>query len=336
LIKIIIMATRSFSLLLLVSFFQLSALWAQPVPKTVIAEHFTNTYCSVCAFSNPPLYNNLSNYPQVLHIAYHPSSPYAACPLSMHNVSENNARTNFYGIFGATPRLIVQGNLVSGGFANPAIYTSVLGQTTSFSMSATLMPLGADSFVTRVVIKKEDTSSLTDLQLYGALVEDTLFFTAANGETRSYDVFRKAVWGSTSLSITAPVAVGDSVVFTQATAVNTVWIRSRVYAIVMLQDAGKEMIQAARSSNAPSTAAATFMEAGKNVIAYPNPANDRIWLKGADSVFPIKYSLYEATGRQIQNAVLEQKQSYIDIAALPAGVYTLVLDNGTTTKIHKR
>jgi len=330
------MASRSFCFLLVLSFISFPSLRAQPVSKTVIAEHFTNTYCSVCAFNNPPLYNNLNNHPQVLHIAYHPSSPYAACPLSMHNVPENNARTNFYGIFGATPRLIVQGNLVSGGFANPAIYTSVLGQTTSFSMSATLMPLGADSFVTRVVIKKEDTSSLTNLQLYGALVEDTLFFTAANGETRSYDVFRRALWGSTSLSITAPVAVGDSVVFTQQTAVNTVWLRSRMYAIVMLQDAGKEMIQAARSSNAPSTTAATLMEAGKSVTAYPNPATDRVLLKGVDTVFPIKYSLYEVTGRQIQNAVLEQKQSYIDLSALPAGIYHLMLDNGVSTKIQKR
>ena len=330
------MSSKAFYLFVAISLFTFSSVLAQPVAKRVIAEHFTNTYCSVCAFSNPPLYNNLNNHPDVLHIAYHPSSPYVACPLSMHNVTENNARTNFYGVFGATPRLIIQGVLVTGGgFANPALFTSVLGQTTPFGVTVTLMPQGADSVITRVVVKKHDTSSLTNLQLYGALAEDTLFFTAANGEPRSYDVFRKAVWGSTSLSITAPVAVGDSVVFTRTTAVNAVWVRSRMYALVMLQDDDKNMIQAARSANLPSAAATPQMPTTGNVTAFPNPANDKIWVKAADSVFPLTYSLYEPTGRQIQHAVLEQTQSYIDIAALPKGLYTLKLSNGAAFQVLK-
>lgn len=310
---------------------------AQPVHRTVVAEHYTNTYCSICASRNPGLYTNLRNHPQVLHIAYHPSAPYAACPLSMHNVSENNARTNYYGIFGGTPRLVIQGDVISStaNYADAALYTSVLGQTTPFSLRVSLMPQGADSIVTRVVVKKEDASSLTSLQLYGALVEDTLFFAAANGESRSYDVFRKAIWGSTSLSITAPTAVGDSVVFTRSSAVNAVWLRSRMYALVMLQDADKNMVQAARSTNLPSAAATPQMTMNGNLTAFPNPANDKIWVKAADSVFPLTYTLYEATGRQIQHAVLEQSQSYIDIAALPKGVYTLKLSNGAAFQVLK-
>jgi hypothetical protein len=197
------------------------------------------------------------------------------------------------------------------------------------------MPQGADSIITRVVVKKEDASSLTTLQLYGALVEDTLFFAAANGESRSYDVFRKAVWGTTSLSITAPAAVGDSVVFTRTSAVNAVWLRSRMYAVVMLQDNDKNMVQATRSANLPTAAATPLMPMTGNVTAFPNPANDKIWVKAADSVFPLSYTLYEATGRQIQHAVLEQTQSYIDIAALPMGVYTLKLSNGTAFQVLK-
>ncbi len=310
---------------------------AQPVPKTVVAEHYTNTYCSICASRNPGLYTNLGNHPQVLHIAYHPSAPYAACPLSMHNVSENNARTNYYGIFGGTPRLVIQGSVISASanYADAALYTSVLGQTTPFSLNVSLLPLGADSIITRVVVKKEDASALASLQVYGSLVEDTLFFAAANGESRSYDVFRKAVWGSTSLSITAPAAVGDSVVFTRTTAVNAVWVRSRMYAIVMLQDDDKNMIQAARSANLPSAAATPQMTKAANVTAFPNPANDKIWVQGSDSVFPLTYTIYEATGRQIQQAVLEQKQSYIDIAALPKGLYTLKISNGAAFQVLK-
>jgi hypothetical protein len=331
------MNTKRFYQLLVMVLGITTAMQAQPVPRTVVAEHYTNTYCSVCAARNPGLYTNLRNHPQVLHIAYHPSAPYAACPLSMHNVSENNARTNYYGIFGGTPRLVIQGDVItsSANYADAALFTSVLGQTTPFSLKVSLVPQGADSIITRVVVKKEDASALTSLQLYGALVEDTLFFAAANGESRSYDVFRKAVWGSTSLSITAPTAVGDSVVFTRTTAVNAVWLRSRIYAVVMLQDADKNMVQAARSANLPSAAATPHMTMTGNVTAFPNPANDKIWVKAADSVFPLTYSLYEPTGRQIQQAVLEQKQSYIDIAALPKGLYTLKLSSGTAFQVLK-
>lgn len=331
------MYTKHFFQTLAAFFISFSASFAQPVAKTVVAEHYTNTYCSICASRNPGLYTNLSNHPQVLHVAYHPSAPYAACPLSMHNVAENNARTNYYGIFGGTPRLVIQGDVISASanYADAALYTSVLGQTTPFSLRVTLMPFGSDSVITRVVVKKEDASSLTDLQLYGALVEDTLFFAAANGESRSYDVFRKSVWGATSLSITAPAAVGDSLVYTRTSAVNAVWLRSRMYALVMLQDADKNMVQATRSANLPSAAATPLMAATTNINIFPNPANSKLWIKAADSVFPISYSLYEATGRQIQNAVLEQAQSYIDISALPKGVYTLKLSNGAAYQVLK-
>ncbi len=331
----IIMYTKHFLHVLAAFFIFLAAPKAQPVTKTVVAEHYTNTYCSICASRNPGLYTNLRNHPQVLHIAYHPSAPYAACPLSMHNVAENNARTNYYGIFGGTPRLVIQGDVIGASFTDATIFSSVLGQTTPFSLSVTLTPYGADSVVTKVVVKKEDASTLTDLQLYGALVEDTLFFAAANGESRSYDVFRKSVWGSSSLSITAPLAVGDSVVYTRISAVNAVWLRSRMYALVMLQDADKNMVQAARSANLPSAAGTPLMAAVTSINVYPNPANDKIWIKAADSVFPLVFSLYDATGRQVRNAVIENNQSYIDIASLPQGVYTLKLANSAAYQLLK-
>ena len=88
----------------------------------MLVEHFTNTYCSVCASKNHGFYANLWRYPQVWHVAYHPSSPYAACPLSMANVPENDARTNYYGVYGGTPRLVIQGAVVtSTNYADSAI-----------------------------------------------------------------------------------------------------------------------------------------------------------------------------------------------------------------------
>ena len=74
------------------------------VEKTVVVEHFTNTKCGICASKNPAFYDVLNDYPNVLHIAYHPSSPYSTCAFSMHNHAENDARANYYGVYGPTPQ----------------------------------------------------------------------------------------------------------------------------------------------------------------------------------------------------------------------------------------
>src|SRR4051812_23780642 len=83
------------------------------VPKKIVVEHFTNTNCSICASKNPGFYANLSSQPNIQHIAVHPSSPYPACMLSQHNVTENDARTNYYGVYGSTPRFIINGELIA-------------------------------------------------------------------------------------------------------------------------------------------------------------------------------------------------------------------------------
>ena len=89
------------------------------VEQKVIIEHFTNTRCGICASRNPAFYQTLAYYPQALHIAYHPSSPYSSCAFNMHNSSENDQRTYFYNIYGGTPRAVIQGEVVAPG--NPLI-----------------------------------------------------------------------------------------------------------------------------------------------------------------------------------------------------------------------
>lgn len=99
---------------------------AQMVAKKVIVEHFTNSRCGVCASKNPSLFTNLTSHPDILHISYHPSSPYSSCVFSQSNPAENDSRTNFYGIFGGTPRIVIQGDVISSStnFGSSTLFTA--------------------------------------------------------------------------------------------------------------------------------------------------------------------------------------------------------------------
>jgi hypothetical protein len=303
---------------------------AQQIPRTVVAEHFTNTYCSVCASRNPGLFTNLAAFPQVLHIAYYPSSPYPACPLSMHNASESDARTNYYGIYGSTPHLLISGTEVSS-FTPTSIYSSQLPVTTSFAVAAALTVKNTDSIAVRIVVKKVDTSSLTTLALYSAALEDTVFFTARNGETKHVNVFRSSFWGTTSLNVSAPVAVGDSSVYEKTIARKTTWNINRIYAVAILQQTNKNIVQAARSANiSDTTTAMNGMNTPTVAKVYPNPATNSLFIDGYTDVSTV--SVTDVSGRVIKQLIIDKSNNSIDISSLQSGSYILKLNDGTAPK----
>lgn len=300
---------------------------AQPAAKNVIVEHFTNTYCSVCFNRNPGFYGNLWQFPQVLHIAYYPSKPYPACPLNQHNQQEADDRTNFYGIYGATPRLVIQGNVInaSDNYADATLFQTQLGQTTNFDVNAGLSYTGPSMLEAKVVVKKVDASSLTGLQLYVPLVEDTLFFNANNGETIHYNVFRKSIFGS-PMNIAAPVNVGDSVVYTQQISLNSVWDKNRIYVIAILQDGGKSIVQVAKSNRLPFTTQINPCPTDCPKI-YPNPVANRLFIDGLQGV--VTYRISDITGKVV--SVVQTENKFVDVQDLVAGVYILTITTANAT-----
>lgn len=192
------------------------------VAKKVITEHFTNTVCSICASKNPGFYTNLNSQSGVIHLAIHPSSPYSSCILNQHNVTENDARTNYYGVYGSTPRIVIQGSVIpsSANYSSASLFSPFLSQNSPASIKIKQYKYGNDSIRSRIVIKTEALHSLGSLKLFVALAEDTIFYSSPNGETKHYDVFRKSLTGTSGVTVTLPSTVGDSVIFTMASAVH--------------------------------------------------------------------------------------------------------------------
>jgi len=297
------------------------------VPKKVIVEHFTNTRCSVCASKNPGLYQNLSNNPDVLHLAIYPGSPYMNCWLHLHNPDESDGRANYYGVYGATPRLVIQGEAksISINFSDPALFSPYESQTSPYSLYTSETRLGGDSVRVDVTVKAVTAHALSNAKIFMAYAEEVLPFVAPNGETEHYDVFRKAFTPAEGMIIDLP-AGGDSVMISSTIAVNSEWNMDQMYALAILQDAvTKEVLQAGKTdmvNNIAGIFSNNFQEISLGV--YPNPARESITVGEVSGMVEIIGT--DGKTALVQRFDEQAADRRIDISGLPEGVY--IVRNG--------
>ena len=268
------------------------------------------------------LFQNLSSAPEVLHISYHPSRPYASCILSQHNKSGNDDRTNYYGIYGATPRIVVQGNVQSAGvnFTSASIYTSEQGNTTPVQLKLTTLKQGMDSLVVKVTVAASDTHSLQNLNLYVVAVEDTIFYNAPNGENEHKNVYRKTLIDQ---SISLPSMVGDSIVFYARTANDMAWDASRMFAMAFVQNSSTKFIEQVESSNGDkgaTTASVSDIELDRLVI-YPNPVTNTLNIRNSNAELK-QLEIVDTRGVTVFSQELSGQTNF-DVSNLQSGLYFL-------------
>jgi hypothetical protein len=310
------------------------------VPKKVIVEHFTNTVCSICAANNPGFYTNLNKQKGVIHLAVHPSSPYASCILNKQNVTENDARTNYYGVYGSTPRLVIQGVVISSNanYSSAAIFTPYLGQTSPASIKIYQHKYGTDSIRTRVVIRTEAMHALTNLKLCVFLAEDTIFYNSPNGETKHFDVFRKSLTGITGIAITLPSTVGDSVVYIKSSPSNASWNFPRIYTLAILQDGTTKAVVQSESVSAKKNDIATGIDNAfiENTNVNVFVVNHFISIRQHVVAGISNFNLYDLSGRVILNKDIETEQEAVNVSGLSPGIYLYaVKSKGITIKAGK-
>lgn len=297
-----------------------TALQAQ-VPKNVIVEHTTNTLCSICAGRNPGFYSNLASNPAISHISIHPSSPYSACILNQHNVSENDGRTNYYSVYGGTPRLIIQGDVISTGadYSSATIFAPYTGQTTEASIAIQQTKYQSDSIQVQVVVKTEASHSYGNLRLFVALAEDTVFYNAPNGENEHYDVFRKALTPVDGSVMTLPAAVGDSLIFNYSYPADPAWNFDRIETVVILnEESTKQVVQSQVAEAAESTITAVD-EQHVQLGLSPNPAFDVVRLEDPNV---IELWFYDLNGKLAYAEPVIV--GHVDVGAFEPGTYLVV------------
>jgi hypothetical protein len=267
--------------LIFFGFIFMSNISAQDVAKNIIVEHFTNTRCSACAGRNPNFYNALNQNPGVIHIAYHPSAPYSSCLFSTQNKVQNDARPKYYGIFGSTPRFIINGNERSGNqVINSTVYNEFKNQTTPVDLRVNIAKAGSEDIEVSFGVNIKSDNTIGNVNYLIALVEDTVLYNAPNGEKIHRDVFRKSISNEVLPTFMIPENAGNTFNFTDKIKTESFWDLSRIYAIVILTDNNKKVVQAARSPlYNPNILSSTKNESEleNNITIYPNPVQNELF-----------------------------------------------------------
>ncbi len=301
------------------------------VTKKIVVEHFTNTNCSVCASRNPGLFTNLNNQSNLLRLAVHPSAPYSSCKLYQQNSSDNDARTKFYGIYGSTPRIVINGVVIpaNADYASNAIFDAYKSVTSPASIRIEQQKFGEDSVRIKISIKTEATHSLGDLSLFVALAEDTVFYKGNNGELQHYNVFRQSLTAAEGMSVTLPATKGDSVVFSYSAANNSIWNFDRIFPLVILQEsANKSLVQAEAAMPIKSmpTAGIASNSADLQVVIYPNPVNNSVTIQWVDKEMT-KIELATLDGKIVNDITVLDIQHFLDLSDFASGIYVLKISN---------
>ncbi|MGB4959021.1 MAG: hypothetical protein WBO36_06060, partial [Saprospiraceae bacterium] len=244
------MAKHIFVLTILSTFLVLTESWSQTVPKKIVVEHFTNTRCSVCAFRNPGFYAALPKSDNILHISYHPSSPYSTCLFNTQNRAENDARAYHYDVFGGTPVFVINGEPRTGSdVQNVSVYNPFFGSMSPFKVETSLESHHPDSITIISRIEAVETHTFTDISIYLPLAEDTVFYNAPNGENIHRDVFRQSFTGTEPLVIKAPIKSADPTSIKRTLQVRSIWDTSRLYAMSIVQSVSgdKPVLQSSKS-----------------------------------------------------------------------------------------
>jgi hypothetical protein len=319
--------------------FALATIANAQVALRPIAEHFTNTRCSICATRNPALYTNLNDNPSVTYLSIHPSSPYPNCPLSQQNMADNDARTNFYGVYGGTPRLVINGSVIGGGasYGSPTLFNPYLDLTTPYEVDVQQLKYDNDSILTRVVVRTAAPHNLTQALLFAGLAEDTVFVDGGNGEDEHYHVLRNALTDPQGMTIELPMAVGDSAVFFFSAPANSAWDFARIFSLAILQDPDtKAVLQSNRTDTASGNIVSSVgdrKDARFDAFVQPNPAQGNVRITLTENT-SFSLELYAPNGTLLHRSSQLQAAD-MDVAGLLDGLYFIRVNTNQNAIVKK-
>jgi len=286
------------------------------VEKKVIIEHFTNSRCGICASRNPAFYQTLEDFPQVLHVAYHPSSPYPTCVFNQHNPSENDNRAYFYGVYGGTPRAVIQGEVIP--VQNPLIsseqISARLGQSADYRVTVSNTQVTGNTYKLSVEIERVSGNEYETILVFAGLAEEEVNYEAPNGENLHHDVFRKRLFYDTANVNPA----GTSKTWEFEYSMHPDWVNDEIYGYVVVQDMLSQKVkQSASSIDSPSAIIGNTIKEIRGLF-YPNPVAESFTIRSEYVSKIEKVELFSMVGIKVKEFT---NTSSMNISDLPDGMY---------------
>jgi hypothetical protein len=275
----------------------------------------------------------------MIHLAIHPSSPYSACIFNKHDKTANDDRTKYYGVFGSTPRLVINGNTISTStsFNNASLFAPYIGEMSPIGVKLSQQKFGSDSIRVKVVLRVMSAHTLGTQNLFVVLAENVIQYNAPNGEREHYDVFRRSLYGTSGMSITLPTTVGDSLVYIKTVAAHADWDMSEIFALAILQNESDKKVTQSEdllpSDDENIVLGIANLDLKSEYNVYPNPAKNQLFVT-IDYIGNTDYKLVSITGLQLLNGSFNSKLN-LDISFLPKGVYFITMENANGVSLKK-
>jgi hypothetical protein len=149
-------------------------------------ELFTSGTCGPCVSANSYIDGWYpSHLDEVCLIRYHTSWPGSGDIFYAANTTQNAGRTSFYSV-SAVPQAVINGSVMGSWVGSGDVAVGSAGGYTPLELE--LIPL--DSGLVQVSAICEDPTYNATLNLYVALIEDSISWTAPNGQTHFDEVMR--------------------------------------------------------------------------------------------------------------------------------------------------
>jgi Outer membrane protein Omp28/Secretion system C-terminal sorting domain len=301
------------------------SIFAQNVKKYVLMEHFTNTYCGICAATNPSYFATIKveTNPDVHHLAIHPDIPYTQCPLYQANTADQVKRKVFYGIPG-TPRVCVNGAANVGlSTITAATLATEVAKTSPLSVKVKEIT-GVAGRTATITVKPVGDVPAAEYRIFVAIVEKKLNFAANNGESVHYDVFRKFLTLADGDPYTMP-AKGVEASFSINYSVVSPWVADQVYILAFVQNmTTKEVLNSGTKFDL--TSAIEEQQLDNQLSVSPNPTNGS-FRYSFDNLTPQYLTLTNVVGQVIlsknNEAIINNGE--LNLTNQPNGVYYLTI-----------
>jgi hypothetical protein len=229
-------------------------------------------------------------------------------------------------VYGSTPRLVINGVALnsSTNYSSSTIFDAYKSLTSDFSITVKGKYVG-DSVEVETIVKAVANNNLGNANLFVALANARVNYSAGNGEQLHHNVFRKSIYNTSGLAVTLPTNAGDSLVLISKVKKDAIWGTNDLFALAILNNASSKAVIQAEQSATISLANGLEVISAASFKVFPNPVQDFLQFENEQYQWQ-QFKVYTLQGSLVYSGKLDS-QVGISVSGLNQGIYLLELSN---------